>query len=51
MMDFISENAGLIGLLFFFSYFVATALWVFRPGSKQSYAEKSLIPLKEDQDD
>lgn len=50
-MGWISENAGMIGLLFFFSYFIGTALWIFRPGSKQSYIEKSRIPLKEDQHD
>ncbi len=47
MMDFIGQNAGLLGLLFFFSFFVLMALWVYRPGSKNSYQNHASIPLQE----
>ena len=48
MIDFLAHYAGLIGLLFFFTFFTLTAFWVFRPGSKQDYDAKSFIPLNED---
>lgn len=48
MMDFLGSNAGVIGLLFFFVFFTATAIWVFRPGSKEGYDAKANIPLKQD---
>ncbi len=47
MMDWISQNAGLLGLLFFFGFFVLMALWVYRPGAKRRYQEHARIPLKE----
>jgi len=46
-MDWMNSYAGLIGLLFFFTFFVLTAAWIYRPGSKKNYQEKALIPLKE----
>lgn len=49
MMDLISQNAGLIGLLFFFGFFVVTALWVYRPGARRGYQEHARIPLKENE--
>lgn len=49
MMDWISSNAGMIGLLFFFVFFIGMALWVFRPGAKSSYDAKARIPLNEDE--
>lgn len=50
-MDWISAHAGMIGLLFFFTFFVLMAVWVYRPGSKQAYQENALIPLNENQHD
>ena len=47
MMDWIGQNAGLIGLLFFFTFSVLMAIWVFRPGSKKTYQDFAGIPLKE----
>lgn len=47
MIDWISQNAGVIGLLFFFSFFVVMGLWVYRPGARQSYQDYARIPLKE----
>ena len=49
MIDFLSANAGLIGLLFFFIFFTAVGLWTYRPGAKASYNEHALIPLEEDE--
>lgn len=51
MIDWIATNSGIIGLIFFLVFFVLTALWVYRPGSKQSYQLKALIPLNENNHD
>ncbi|MBU6234380.1 MAG: CcoQ/FixQ family Cbb3-type cytochrome c oxidase assembly chaperone [Alphaproteobacteria bacterium] len=48
MIDFIAHHAGSIGLVIFFGFFTATACWVYRPNSKESYIAKANIPLKED---
>lgn len=50
MIDWITSNATLIGLLFFFSFFVAVLIWVFRPGTKDKYKGYGVIPLKEGDD-
>lgn len=47
MIGWISEHAGLIGLIFFFSFFVVMAVWVYRPGAKKDYQDKAQIPLKD----
>ena len=47
MMDFITTHGGLIGLLFFFTFFVLMAVWVYRPGSMDKYQNYAGIPLKE----
>lgn len=47
-MDWLTEHAGTIGLIFFFVFFLGVVGWVLRPGSKSGYKEKSLIPLNED---
>jgi cytochrome c oxidase cbb3-type subunit 4 len=44
---FASGSAGLIGLLFFFIFFMGVVLWVFRPGSKKKYSQDARIPLEE----
>ena len=48
MMDFIAHHAGLIGLLFFFTFFIVLLGWLFRPGSSRDYILKANIPLNED---
>jgi|JI10StandDraft_1071094.scaffolds.fasta_scaffold15568_10 cbb3-type cytochrome oxidase subunit 3 len=48
MIDWIATHATLIGLVFFFSFFVLTALWIYRPGSRASYQKQAHIPLHED---
>ncbi len=44
---FSNPDVGLIGLLFFFSFFCIVVLWTFRPGAKKTYKEHGNIPLKE----
>lgn len=51
MMDILTRNAGTIGLLLFFIFFLVMLAWVFRPGSKRDYAKCANIPLKEDKND
>ncbi len=47
MMDWLVQNAGLAGLLFFFGFFVVMAVWVYRPGAKAGYQDKAGIPLRD----
>lgn len=47
MLDWLAAHAGMIGLLFFFTFFVLMTGWVFRPGSKQKYQANAYIPLNE----
>ncbi len=46
MIDFLSHHAGLIGLLFFFTFFSGVVFWAFRPGSKKLYTTLANIPFK-----
>ena len=46
MLDWITHHAGVIGLLFFFIFFVLMTLWVYRPGAKKKYQDKANIPFK-----
>jgi len=41
---------GLIGLLFFFTFFCVVSLWTFRPGSKDKYKDLGNIPLQENEE-
>jgi cbb3-type cytochrome oxidase subunit 3 len=50
-MDFISDNAGMLGLLFFFSVFVSLVLWTFRPSAKETYQSIAKTALQEDEND
>lgn len=47
MMEIIITYAPIAGLLFFFTTFTLTALWLVRPGAKAFYQSCSEIPLKE----
>ena len=42
---------GMIGLLFFFGFFVAMLVWLFWPGKKSSFEDQGKIPLKDDNDE
>jgi cbb3-type cytochrome oxidase subunit 3 len=44
-------HPGLIGLLFFFVFFVVMLVWLYRPGAKKTFQDHGLIPLKEENDD
>ena len=45
---FASADAGLLGLLFFFSVFVGIAIWAYHPKRKQQIEQYKHIPLEED---
>lgn len=51
MIDFISQHAGMIGLLFFFSAFIGIISWAFMPGTKETIESYKYIPLKEESND
>lgn len=46
MIDWIAAHAGLIGLLFFFVFFVTMVLWIYRPGAKSRYQKFASIPFE-----
>lgn len=48
MIEWLSNNAGLTGLLFFFSVFSVVAIWAFRPGAGQAIEAHKFIPLESD---
>ena len=45
MIEWLSNNAGLTGLLFFFTVFLVVAIWAFRPSARQSIEAHKFIPL------
>ncbi len=47
-MGWISDNAGIIGLLFFVAFFSVMAVWVYQPKSKQKFDNFANIPFEED---
>ena len=47
MMEFIADNAGTIGLLFFFFFFLGVLGWIFRPGARKAYEHDARIPFEE----
>ncbi|WND03400.1 cbb3-type cytochrome c oxidase subunit 3 [Temperatibacter marinus] len=48
MIDFLTDNSGTVGLLFFFSVFCMIALRSFRPSVKEEIESHKNIPLMED---
>lgn len=46
--SFLREFADSWMLLFLFMFFLAVVFWVFRPGSKSTYAETADIPFRND---
>lgn len=46
-MDFIINNAGKIGLLFFFLVFIGVVVWLYAPGRKKKIEKHKEIPFKE----
>jgi len=49
MSLYLSENAGMVGLLFFFALFIGIAIWALRPANKRTLESHKYIPLSEDQ--
>lgn len=48
MMDFLSNHAGVIGLLFFFAVFMVIIFQSFRPSAKKTIESYKYIPIRED---
>ena len=48
MIGWLSEHAGLTGLLFFFAVFCGIAIWAYRPGMKAELESHKNIPLRGD---
>lgn len=49
MIDWLSNNAGMTGLLFFFGIFVAVGVWSYRPQAKEKLESHKFIPLEGDE--
>jgi cytochrome c oxidase cbb3-type subunit 4 len=49
--DTLRQFADSWALLAMFAFFTATALFVFRPGSRKHYEEAASIPLKNSSED
>jgi cbb3-type cytochrome oxidase subunit 3 len=49
MIDWLSNNAGLTGLLFFFGVFCGIALWAYQPKMKSTLESHKNIPLRGDE--
>jgi len=46
MIDWLTDNAGMTGLLFFFAVFMSVAFWAFRPQAKEQMEAHKYIPLE-----
>ncbi len=51
MLDFIANNAGMIGLFIFFIFFIGVVAGTYWPGKSKTLQEHADIPLKEDDDE
>jgi cbb3-type cytochrome oxidase subunit 3 len=49
MIGWLSENAGMTGLLFFFGVFVVIGVWSYRPKAKETLESHKFIPLEGDE--
>jgi cytochrome c oxidase cbb3-type subunit IV len=49
--DTMRQFADSWGLVAMFVFFIATAVFVFRPGSRKHYEEAARIPLKDGSED
>jgi cbb3-type cytochrome oxidase subunit 3 len=47
MINFIADNATIIGLIFFFSFFLGVVIWIMQPSQKDNFEKYSKIPLKD----
>lgn len=48
MIDFISDNAGVLGLIIFFSIFSIVFIWLFNPNYKKKIEMYKFIPIKKE---
>lgn len=48
---FANGDVGLIGLMFFFAFFILMLVWLFQPGKKEIFAKYGNIPLKDGNDE
>lgn len=48
MIDWLSDNAGMVGLIFFFSVFCGIVFWAFRPSQSEIIEGHKYIPLEGD---
>ena len=46
MIGFISNNAGVLGLVIFFSIFSIVVIWLFNPNFKKKIESHKFIPIK-----
>ncbi len=49
MIDWLSNNAGMSGLIFFFLVFLFVVGWAYRPKAKESMEAHKYIPLEGDE--
>ncbi len=49
MIDFISKNAPVIGLIFFVVVFCVVVIYVFCPKNKKQFQHSANIPFKDDE--
>lgn len=45
---FASPELGLLGLLIFFTFFLAMLIWLYRPGAQKHYKNFGNIPLEDE---
>jgi cbb3-type cytochrome oxidase subunit 3 len=48
MIDFMTQYAGMIGLLLFVSFFIGAIIWAFLPQQKQLLESYRFLPFQED---
>ncbi|MCB1561972.1 MAG: cbb3-type cytochrome c oxidase subunit 3 [Alphaproteobacteria bacterium] len=48
ILDFLAAHAGVIGIIFFFTFFCLVTLWTFRPGAGAVYRKYAQLPLEEE---
>ena len=47
IMNWLTDNSGLIVTTGFFTAFVTIALWAYMPSNKHTMQEQAMIPFKE----
>lgn len=50
MIDWLSDNAGMAGLVFFFLVFLFVIAWAYRPQAKETMESHKYIPLEGDEE-